>query len=452
MKPGMKQKIDLTIQKLGFKGEGIGYWNGYAIFVDDVLPGEVIEAQITERAKNYGRASLQNIIMESPLRVKPICPLFGSCGGCQLMHLDYSKQLEFKQQQVFRAFERLPVSIVNEAIIAPCLPSPSPLAYRNKIQLPISKDENGQMLIGLYARSSHDIVNIEKCYVHCELGEDVFQHVQTILKQSNLQSYDPISGLGELKYLLIKTAINTQQVLVVLVTSDVDTSQLTSVAKTIMDRCPSVKGVIQNVNGINNNVVLGNQFRLLAGNDAVEEKICGLTFKVSPASFFQVNPAQAECLYTKAIELADFNGEENVLDAYCGVGTLSLLIAQKAKHVIGVECVSEAIEDAKQNAIANRMANTSFVCANAEFFILNVENIDVVFLNPPRKGCDITFLAGLTKLNPKTIIYISCDPGTLARDVSYLQQNGYELNLIQPFDMFPQTAHVECVVRLIKVN
>lgn len=416
------EEINLKIERLGINGEGVARSQGFTVFVDGALPEETVRARLYEKRKSFGRAVVEEMLTVSPQRVKPPCPHFGRCGGCQLMHLSYPEQLNYKRQRVVDALER--IGKLLSVTVFPCIPSPLTLGYRNKIQLPGG--------VGLYARNSHDLVEIDQCLIHCELGEKAFQEIRRIVK-----------GL-ELRYLMIKTAVNTNQVLVVLVTSsDID---LSGIAAKILASMPEIKGVVQNINSTEGNVALSGEFRTIAGQGEIEEELMGLRFKVSPASFFQVNPLQAQNLYQKTLDLADLKGDETVLDAYCGVGTLSLLLAKKAGKVIGVESVSQTIDDAKENAKRNGISNVEFHCAFAENFSL--EKIDTAILNPPRKGCDPLFLEKLALSSPTKILYISCDPATLARDLAILETKGYKTEEAHPFDMFPQTAHVESLALL----
>ncbi len=424
----------IQIDRLGIYGEGVGRLDdGRTLFVDGALPGEIVEVRLYEEHARYARAEIVKILSVSPQRQKAPCPYFGKCGGCQLMHLDYLKQLEMKQQKVADALIR--IGKLNVEVL-PCIPSPLELGYRNKIQLPALPGD--PMRLGLYAQSSHDLVEIDRCMIHCHLGDYVFQKVQEILKASNV----------DIKHLLIKTSISTHQALVILVTSE--KKPLFSIAEQILNAVPEVKGVVQNINPSTSNRVLGTTFHTLAGSDSIEEKLSGLSFKVSAASFFQVNPLQAEKLYEKAVEYADLKGDEVVLDAYCGVGTLSLILAKKAKEVIGIECVEEAIQNAKENSLKNQIFNATFICAKAENVAL--KPIDVVVVNPPRKGCEASFLEAVIALKPKKMVYISCDPATLARDLALLCAKGFQVEFVQPFDMFPQTAHVETIVKLKKTK
>lgn len=437
MKPSIGEKLQISIQRLGIHGEGIGEWKGLTIFVDGALPGETVTASVVEVRKNFARATVDAFETLSPHRVAPPCPVFGRCGGCQLQHLDYSHQLETKRQRVVDAFER--IGKLFDVPVSKCVPSPEPFAYRNKIQLPVVVDSD--LRLGLYAFNSHEIIEIDKCYIHCELGEEAFHRIRRVLK--TVPEIWP-----SLRHVLVKTGVATGQVLVILVTDGEGSPLLTSVASQILEALPQIQGVVQNINTSPGNVILSSKYRTLAGQPYIEDLICGLKFKVSPASFFQVNPRQAEKLYQQALTFAELQGNETVLDAYCGVGTLSLIFAQKAKKVIGIEVVPAAIEDAKENAQLNQIKNAAFVCAKAEDYIARLEGIDTAVLNPPRKGCDPQFLEVLGKLQPKKLVYISCDPATLARDLAILKSKGYAIQAAVPFDMFPQTMHVECVVKL----
>jgi len=361
------------------------------------------------------------------------------------MHLSYPKQLEIKRQRVIDALIR--IGKLEGIRVEPCLPSPLELGYRNKIQLPVKQSEGG-IALGLYERSSHRLVELKKCPIHCPLGEEAYQQVRPIIKRSGISAYDPGTGKGELRHVLIKSALRSQETLILLVTNGEATPLLSHIAEEIMASCSWVKGIVHNRHAGQDNVILGSVYNVLKGSGSITETLCGLNFKISPASFFQVNPAQAERLYSKALEFAELRGEETVLDAYCGVGTLALVFAKAAKSVIGVECVPEAIADAEENAKRNGIDNALFVHATSEAFIATMPSVDVILLNPPRKGCEPSFLEGIGRLAPKKLVYISCDPATLARDLGCLRTFGYKIDQIQPFDMFPQTAHVECIAKL----
>lgn len=449
-KPRYHQNISVTIKALGANGEGIGHWHGYTIFADKTLPGEEVRGRLIEKQKRYGRLQLHQLITRSDARVEAPCPYFERCGGCQLMHLDYTHQLQVKRQRVVDALKRF--GHIEGVDVAPCAASPKPLAYRNKMQVPAAPDAQGHLSLGLYAPHSHELVDIGRCLVHCEEGDRVFQTCRALLQQAKITPYHFDTKTGELRYLLIKTAVFNPQVLVVLVTAGEASDPLKKVAREIIAHCPSVKGVVHNINSGEDNVVLGKSFNLLEGQAFIEETIHGLTFKVSAASFFQVNPYQADKLYHCAIEFAQLTGSETVLDAYCGVGTLTLMMADKAAKVIGIECVPEAIDDARDNARRNGWSHAQFICGEAESVISTLEKAEVILLNPPRKGCAPSFLEAVGRLHPRRIVYISCDPATLGRDLALLQSQGYAIDKVQPFDMFPQTAHVESVVQLTSVR
>ena len=421
------QIIILRIDNLGSSGEGVGSHEGFRVFVDGALPEETVEVKISLAKKTYAKGIIQNIIESSPHRVQAPCIYYDRCGGCQLMHLDYQTQLETKRQRVIDAFER--IGGFKNISVNSCIASPNEFSYRNKIQLPVQEG----LKIGLYEKGSHNLVDIEKCLIHCELGESVFHHVRRLLK-----------GNEDLRHVLIKSAVKRQEALVVLVTNGKATKGLITLAKRLYSDCVPVKGVVQNINRGQNNVILGKEYRTLIGSDSIEEVIGGLTFKVSPASFFQVNANQAENLYQHAIESAQITEDDTVIDAYCGVGTLSCLMAHKAKRVIGIECVPEAIQDAQGNAKRNKITNTEFICKPVEKALKTMQQGSIVILNPPRKGCEPKVIKALIRSRPKRIIYVSCDPATCARDLKLLEE--FQIDSVQPFDMFPQTAHVETVV------
>lgn len=412
-------EIDLSIERLGIHGEGIGRLEGFTYFVEGALPGEEVQAEICEKKRSFARARLIALRSTSTHRVKPPCSVFGKCGGCQLMHLEYAQQLEAKRVRVRDALQR--IGKFQDVVVLPCIPSPLPLAYRNKIQLSVGK--NGSL--ALYTHQTHDRVEIEKCHIHCALGEKALHHIRHLLKTTPLTQ------------IIVKSAIRTQEVLVILVTEQGRIP--TTLAQALTKAMPEIKGVIQKTDA---------QFYTLTGQSWIEEKLCGLSFKISPASFLQVNIPQAEQVYAKVIELLELTDDQVVLDAYCGVGTLSLILAQHAKKVIGIESVPEAVLDARENAQRNQIENATFICGRAETSIDGLQQLDSAVLNPPRIGCEQHLLKKIIELRPKRIVYISCDPATLARDLQILCNQGYFLDTVQPFDMFPQTAHVECVVRI----
>ena len=421
----------IHITSLGSTGEGVGTLDGLKVFVDGALPGEAVEVEITKRKKNYAKGRLHSILSPSPERTEPICPLFGECGGCQVMHLQYPAQLGLKRQRVIDALER--IGGFSDLKVLPCLPSPTSLGYRNKIQLPVVWD-NGKKTIGMYRKKSHEIIPLERCAIQDPHGEEI---LSLIINRLNIAS---------VRYVLIRTALFTDEALVLFVTDGCFSAELKAFAKELLEANPLIKGVVETVNTRKDNVILGKTFHTLAGRPYLMERLMGKQFKLSASSFFQVNPAQTERLYEKALTFADIQPHETVLDAYCGVGTLALFAADKARHVFGVECVAPAIENAMENAQLNKIANCTFTCGLVEKMIDQFET-DIVLLNPPRKGCEPTVLEALLRKPPSKIVYISCDPATLARDLALLTP-AYRVEAVQPFDMFPQTMHVETVVQL----
>lgn len=422
------QIITLRIDNLGSSGEGVGSYHGFRVFVDGALPEETVEAKISLVKKSYAIGTIQKILKASPHRIKAPCIYYDRCGGCQLMHLDYQTQLKLKQQRVIDAFER--IGGFKNVSVNPCIPSTHEFSYRNKIQLPV---QNG-IEIGLYEKRSHRLVDIDQCLIHCDLGESIFYHVKRL-----------INGDEKIRHVLIKSAVNKNEALVVFVTGGAPSKELIELAHRLYEASPSVKGVIHNVNREQNNVILGKKYHTLIGSDSIEETLGGLIFKVSPASFFQVNVHQAEALYQYALEQAAISENDVVVDAYCGVGTLSCHLALRAKKVIGIEAIPEAIQDARINAEKNGRFNAEFLCKPVEKALETLEKGHIVVLNPPRKGCMPEVIEALVKNRPNKIIYISCDPATCARDLKLLE---YNIQSVQPFDMFPQTAHVETVVML----
>ena len=431
----MSSIATIRIDSLSSTGEGVGTIDGMKVFVEGALPGETVSIHITENKKTYAKAELVEIVTPSFDRTEPVCPLFGTCGGCQIMHLQYPAQLLFKKQRVSDALKR--IGGFQDLNILPCLPSPSSLGYRNKIQLPIVWD-HGKKTIGLYRKQSHEIIPLKKCFIQCPQGEEIRSLISEKL------------NIAAVRYTLIRNAVFQDEALVIFVTTGHFSKELKTFAEELMESNSLIKGVVENLNPRNNNVILGPTFRLLAGRPYIYEKLLNKTFKISPSAFFQVNPAQSENLYSKALELAAIEPHEAVLDAYCGVGALALFASDTARRVFGTECVSSAVADAIENARLNHCQACSFLCGPAEELIHQLPMMNTVFLNPPRKGCDPKLIQALLKKKPLKIVYISCDPATLARDLAALHPL-YRIDIVQPIDMFPQTMHVETVVRLTRM-
>lgn len=415
------------IRDLNSEGDGVASIDAYTLFIPGALVGEEVECDIFERRKNFGRARLKAILQPSKDRKDPPCPYYPTCGGCQLQHLSYEGQLHVKTHRVQETLRRIGKIDVD---VNACIPSDNPFHYRNKLQYSCRDNK-----IGLLQRDSHDLIDIDACLINSHQGEETYRILKPLLQSRRLES---------LRYLILKG----DGELVILVTDREE--DLTSLGKEILSLCPHTKGVIQNINDKPGNVVLGSKYRLLAGQERVKRTLLGITTHLSAASFVQVNSSQTEKLYRHALDAANLTGQETLLDAYCGVGTLTLLFAQKCRRSIGIECVPQAIEDAKENAKVNGIDNAQFRLGFAEKAIKEVGPFDIALLNPPRKGCDPLLLQRLVKSAPKTVLYISCNPTTLARDLALLTPHGYRIDHVQPFDMFPQTAHVETFVKLVK--
>lgn len=444
MKPKVSEHIECTIHDLGKNGEGVGSYNQFTIFVHGALPKETVRVEVFLVKKNYAVAKLIEVLIPSQDRIKPPCPYFERCGGCQIMHLDYPSQLEVKQKRIQDAFQRIGKIHLDKDVMVRA--SPDIFEYRNKIQLPAGLFQN-QCKLGLYAKGSHEIVFHDQCLIHTKIGEKIYQSVLHLLEKSNIKPYDEKTKKGELRHVLIRSSIFNHEALLTFITKNEPSQELAKLAKEIFEMHPELKGVLHHKNAKNTNFVFDKDFTLLAGIGSIEEKLDDLIFTLSPASFFQINTKQALLLYHRAIELSGVTKDSVVLDAYCGIGTLSLILAKYVNKVIGIECVNSAILDANQNKKNNQIENATFICAKVEDAIHDVGKIDAVFLNPPRKGCDPRVIEAICRSKPRNLVYISCDPATLARDANLLRTGGYEVESVEGFDMFPQTMHVETLAK-----
>ena len=443
---GLEYTLDIT--GMGSEGEGVGKIDGFTVFVKGAIIGESVKVKIIKKTKNYAVGKIEEIITNSESRIEPKCSIYKYCGGCNMQHINYEKQLDLKRQKVEDAIKRIgKIDIkVNET-----LGMENPLRYRNKVILPVGKDGE-EVKIGFYAPRSHSIINMETCSIQHEVADKLSFIIRNWIKENNISVYNEEKGIGNLRNIMIRYGFKTKEAMVVLVTREKEIKGLNKLVDIIKESIPEVKSIIQNINSKNTNVVLGKVCKTIWGKDTIEDYIGDLKFSISPLSFFQVNPVQTEVLYNKALEYADLKGEETVFDAYCGTGTISLFLAKKAKKVYGVEIIEEAIENARENAKNNGIENAEFFVGEAENVIPKIINSgvkpDVVVVDPPRKGCDEKLLVAIAKAEPKRIVYVSCDPATLARDMKTLKELGYEATKVQPVDMFPETAHVETVARL----
>ena len=442
--------VTLKIEDCGIDGEGIGKADGFTVFVKDAVIGDTVRAKIMKAKKNYGYGRLEEIITPSPDRVEPKCQFARQCGGCQLQALSYEKQLEFKTSKVRGHLERIGgfTDIPMEKILG----MDQPFHYRNKAQFPVGKSKDGRIITGFYAGRTHSIIENRDCALGVTRNKEVLDRVIAYMEKFHIQPYDENTGKGLVRHVLIRYGFFTDEMMVCLIINGEKLPGEEALVKSLR-QIPEAVSVMVNVNKKRNNVILGEKVRLLWGQPYITDKIGEISYQISPLSFFQVNPYQTGRLYGKALEYAQLSGNETVWDLYCGIGTISLFLAQKAKMVRGVEIIPAAIENAKENARLNGFANTEFFVGKAEEvlpeqFARTGERADVIVVDPPRKGCDETLLSTIIKMQPDRVVYVSCDSATLARDLKYLCERGYELKKVCPVDMFPNTVSVETVVLL----
>ncbi|MCL4517232.1 MAG: 23S rRNA (uracil(1939)-C(5))-methyltransferase RlmD [Firmicutes bacterium] len=459
------ETVELELTGLTHSGEGVGRREGFAVFVPGALPGERVKARVTGVKKNYATALLDTILQPSPERQEPVCPVFRECGGCQLQHLKYEAQLAYKRQLVVDALNRIGKLDLDHVVVRPTLGVADPFHYRNKAQYPVGF-RGGRVVTGFYTARSHDIVPIADCHIQHPLNGRIAGVLRGLLEKYRLSVYDERTGQGLIRHLLIRTAAATGEAMAVLVTNGRDVPHLEEIAAELTREVPQVAGVVQNVNTQRTNVILGDYTRTIAGRDEIIDEIRlkvdeqadegrkdradALKFAISARSFFQVNPVQTGVLYGKAIQYAALEGNETVVDAYCGIGAISLFLAQRAGFVYGIEEVAPAIEDARKNAALNGITNVEFLTGKVEDLLPSLYSKgirpEVIVVDPPRKGCEESVLQTFVAMAPRRIVYVSCNPSTLARDLALLAGMGYETREVQPVDMFPQTSHVESIV------
>jgi 23S rRNA (uracil1939-C5)-methyltransferase len=442
--------IDVLFEDLTHDGAGVAKVEGYPLFVPDGLPGEKAKIKVIKVNKGYGFGRLMEITEASPYRVEPECPIYKECGGCQLQHMSYEGQLKAKEKQVSDVLQR--IGKLENVKVHPVIGMENPWRYRNKAQVPIGEHEGG-LIGGFYQQRSHQIIDMKACIIQQEKNDEVVKKVKEICNINGVRAYDEQKHKGELRHIMARYGLKSGEVMVVLVTRTNELTGKKKIIEEIVKRIPGVKSIVQNINSKKTNVIFGDETKVLWGEEVIYDSIGDIKFAISARSFYQVNPEQTKVLYDKALEYADLTGEENVIDAYCGIGTISLFLAQKARKVYGVEIVPEAIEDAKKNAELNGISNVEFAVGEAETVIPEwYENgvvADVLVVDPPRKGCDDKLLQTIINMKPKKVVYVSCNPATLARDLRVLEDGGYQTVEVQPVDMFPQTMHVECVAQLI---
>lgn len=458
--------LEVTIDDMGMQGEGIGKVDGYTLFVKDAIVGDTVEALITKPKKNYAYARCEKVLKPSPFRVTPACELYRRCGGCQIMAMDYQKQLSLKQEKVKNNLMRLggfEESLIDE-IMEPIAGMKEPLHYRNKAQYPIGKDKEGNIIAGFYAGRTHSIIANTNCLLGARTNEAILKTVLGFMKEFKIDPYDETTGKGLVRHVLIRTGFSTGEIMVCLVVNGKKLPEANVLADRLMQleqeedgKTTMVTSVSISINQKNTNVIMGDEIRLIKGKETITDYIGDVAFQISPLSFFQVNPVQTKVLYETALSYANLTGKEAVWDLYCGIGTISLFLAKKARKVFGVEIIPQAIEDAKKNAKLNQIENAEFFVGKAEevlpdYYEKNkdseMSHPNVIVVDPPRKGCDDKCLSTMLSMKPDRIVYVSCDSATLARDLKFLCEGGYALEKVRPVDMFGHTVHVETVCLL----
>lgn len=443
-------RIQLKIDSCSSNGSGVGRYDGMAIFVPATAVGDEITAHILKVKKSYAFAKVESVTVPSPDRITPECPVYLRCGGCVFSHMTYEAESKIKAEHVAECFRRIGgVSPEFEPIIA----AENDTRYRNKAQYPVAS-ENGEIKTGFYSPHSHRVVHCPDCLLQPEEFAGILQTFSDYIKENSVSVYDEASHRGLLRHIYIRKGTASGEIMVCTVINGKNLPTEDKLVEALLEKEKSIRSIIVNSNTKDTNVILGGECRTLWGEDCITDILCGLKFRISPLSFYQVNRNQAEKLYGKAAEYAQLTGSETVLDLYCGAGTIGLSMAKNAKEIIGVEIVPEAIEDAKINAELNGIKNARFICGDAPQAaeMLKNEGIrpDVIILDPPRKGCSPEMINTAAQMNPERIVYVSCDPATLARDCGIFKDLGYVAQKATPVDMFPRTGHCECAVVLTR--
>ena len=453
--------VTVEITDIGVSGEGIGHVDGYTLFIKDAVIGDVVEAKVMKAKKNYGYARLMKVITPSEYRVEPKCAFARRCGGCQIQEMSYDRQLAFKDQKIRGNLERIGGFTKEQidTVMQPVVGMEHPFGYRNKAQFPFGTDKEGNPITGFYAGRTHDIIANTDCALGVEQNKEILKIILQYMRENKIKSYDEKTGKDLIRHALIRYGFKTKEIMVCLV---INGKKLPK-AERLIEKLIQIEGMTSitiSPNTRRDNVIMGDSYEILWGQGYITDYIGNVKYQISPLSFYQVNPVQTEKLYGLALEYADLKGDETVWDLYCGIGTISLFLAQKAKQVYGVEIVPQAIDDAKENAKINAIDNAEFFVGKAEEVLPEyyaeyerehngeTAHADVIVVDPPRKGCDETLLETIVKMQPEKVVYVSCDSATLARDLKYLCANGYEIKMCRGVDQFPQSVHVETVVLL----
>ena len=444
--------LDIVAQ--GYEGEGIAKIDTYPIFIPGALTGEKVRVKIIKVKKSYAYGKVEDIITPSVDREVEKCTYYKRCGGCSIQHMSYKKQLDFKWERVKDCISKIG-GLSEELVSYPLGMDINPYRYRNKAQFPIQKN-NGIPIIGFYKKKTHDVISTEKCVIQHEINDKIVKIIKTYIRAYKVSIYDEKTHTGLIRHLVTKIGFTTKEVMVVLVANGNKLPYLKELASVLKENIPGFKTLVVNVNQKDTNAILGRENIVIYGDGKINDYIGDLVFEISPLSFFQVNPVQTKVLYDKALEYANLNDTDTVFDIYCGIGTISLFLAQKAKKVYGIEIIDDAIKDAKINAKLNNIHNAEFYVGKAEEIVPKMyregKTANVVVVDPPRKGCDEKVLETIVSMNPERIVYVSCNPSTLARDLDYLNVHGFKCVEAQPVDMFPHSTHVETVALLSKLD
>lgn len=445
-------RIQVTIEDMGETGEGIGKTEGFTWFIKDAIIGDEVEAKVMKLKKSYGYARLEKITNPSPDRVTPRCSIARKCGGCQLQAMDYNAQLKYKEQTIYNNIKR--IGGFKEIPMLPIMGMDNPWRYRNKAQFPWGTDENGRIITGFYAGRTHDIMESDDCFLGIEENSRILDAMKAYMEKYGLRPYNETTHSGLIRHTLIRKGFKTGELMVCQVINGSGLPHQEELVESLK-KIPGMTSISLSENREKSNVIMGKDIKNLFGPGYITDYIGNVQYRISPLSFYQVNPIQTEKLYSTALEYAGLTGDETVWDLYCGIGTISLFLAQKAKKVYGVEIVPQAIEDARENAKINGINNVEFFVGKAEEVLpeqyeKNHIKADVIVVDPPRKGCDEVCLNTIVKMAPKRVVYVSCDSATLARDLKYLGERGYEVVKVRGCDMFPETRHCEVCVELCR--
>ena len=455
----------VTIEDIGVNGEGIGKVDGYTLFIKDAVIGDVVETKVMKAKKNYGYARLMKIITPSKDRVTPVCAFARRCGGCQIQEMSYEQQLQFKHHKVRGNLERIggfsPELL--DQIMEPVVGMDEPFHYRNKAQFPFGTDKEGNPITGFYAGRTHDIIANTDCALGVAVNKEILEKTLAFMKKHQIPAYDEKTGKGLIRHALIRYGFTTKEIMVCYVINGKQIPHVDELVETLRE-LEGMTSITFSSNTKRTNVIMGDSYKVIWGQGYITDYIGEVKYQISPLSFYQVNPVQTDKLYGLALEYADLKGDESVWDLYCGIGTISLFLAQKAKQVYGVEIIPQAIEDAKRNVVLNGFENTEFYVGKAEEILPEYyeeyakthegekAHADVIVVDPPRKGCEETLLHTMTEMQPDRIVYVSCDSATLARDLKILCERGYRLERVRAVDQFPMSVHVESVCCLHRVN